>query len=156
LYKSSTSAECSFKANAWSLAVVIIAAYFESVCACSVIACCCLLTVSINVFTWASTCVLILSSTISFMVASIVSHIFSERIGMILLRTSGLVRASYTFSVIVFLVLGAFWGMMSVRSEMEFRRLICLFSCFSVAGRSSGLSGEALLLVIGVEVDIFG
>jgi hypothetical protein len=44
------------------------------------------------------------------MVASIVSHIFSERIGMILLRTSGLVRASNTFSVIVFLVLGAFWG----------------------------------------------
>jgi hypothetical protein len=25
--------------------------------------------------------------------------------------------------------------MMSVRSEIEFRRLICLFSCFSVAGR---------------------
>jgi hypothetical protein len=46
--------------------------------------------------------------------------------------------------------------MMSVRSEIEFRRLICHFSCFSVAGRSSGLSGEALLLVIGVEVDIFG
>jgi hypothetical protein len=46
--------------------------------------------------------------------------------------------------------------MMSVRSEIELRRLICLFSCFSVAGRSSGLSGEALLLVIGVEVDIFG
>jgi hypothetical protein len=88
--------------------------------------------------------------------ASIVSHIFSERIGMILLRTSGLVRASYTLSVIVFLVLGAFRGMMSVRSEMEIRRLICLFSSFSVAGRSSGLSGEALLLVIGVEVDIFG
>jgi hypothetical protein len=43
--------------------------------------------------------------------------------------------------------------MMSVRSEMEFGRLICLFS---VAGRSAGLSGEALLLVIGVEVDIFG
>jgi hypothetical protein len=32
--------------------------------------------------------------------------------------------------------------MMSVRSEIEFRRLICLFSCFSVAGRSSGLLGE--------------
>jgi hypothetical protein len=46
--------------------------------------------------------------------------------------------------------------MMSVRSEIEFRRLICHFSCFSVAGGSSGLSGEALLLVIGVEVDIFG
>jgi hypothetical protein len=46
--------------------------------------------------------------------------------------------------------------MMSVRSEMEIRRLICLFSSFSVARRSSGLSGEALLLVIGVEVDIFG
>jgi Na+/H+-dicarboxylate symporter len=42
------------------------------------------------------------------MVASIVSHIFSERIGMILLRTSGLVRASNTLSVIVFLVLGAY------------------------------------------------
>ena len=65
------------------------------------------------------------------MVASIVSHIFSERIGMILLRTSGLVRASNTLSVIVFLVLGAFLGMMSVRSEIEFRRLICLFSCCS-------------------------
>jgi hypothetical protein len=140
LYKASTSVECSFKANVWALAVVwrvvIIAACFESVCACSVIAFCCFLTVSINGFTWGSTCVLILSSTISFMVASIVSHIFSEKNGMILLRTSGLVRASYTLSVIVFLVLGAFWGMMSVRSEMEFRRLICLFSCFSVGGRS--------------------
>jgi hypothetical protein len=50
---------------------------------------------------------------------------------------SGLVRASNTLSVIVFLVLGAFLGMMVVRSEIEFRRLICLFSCFSVAGRSS-------------------
>jgi hypothetical protein len=59
---------------------------------------------------------------------------------MILLRTSGLVRASNTLSVIVFMVLGAFLGMMSVRSEIEFRRLICFFSCFSVAGRSSGLS----------------
>jgi superoxide dismutase len=46
---------------------------------------------------------------------------------------------TYTLSVVVFLVLGAFLGMMSVRSEIEFRRLICLFSCFSVAGRSSGL-----------------
>ena len=73
-----------------------------------------------------------------------------------LLRRSGLVRASNALSVIVFLVLGAILGMMSVRSEIEFRRMICLFSCFSVAGRSSGLSGEALLLVIGVEVDIFG
>jgi hypothetical protein len=45
--------------------------------------------------------ILIISSTISFMVASIVSHMFSERIGMILLRTSGLVRASNTLSVIV-------------------------------------------------------
>jgi hypothetical protein len=53
-----------------------------------------------------------ISSTISFMVASIVSHIFSERIGMILLSTSGLVRASNTLSVLVFLVLGAFLGMM--------------------------------------------
>jgi hypothetical protein len=70
------------------------------------------------------------------MVSSIVSHIFSERIGMILLRTSGLVRASNTLSVIVFLVVGAFLGMMSVRSEMEFGRLICLFS---VAGSSAGL-----------------
>jgi len=75
------------------------------------------------------------------MVVSIVSHIFSERIEMILLRTSELVRASYALSVIVFMVLGTFWGMMSVRSEMEIRRLICLFSSFSVAGRSSGLSG---------------
>jgi uncharacterized protein (UPF0147 family) len=37
------------------------------------------LTVSINGFTWALTCVLILSSTISFMVASIVSHISINR-----------------------------------------------------------------------------
>jgi MFS family permease len=138
LYNASTSVECSFKANVWSLAVVwrvvVIAACFESVCACSVIVFCCLLTVSINGFTWASTCVLILSSTISFMVASIVSHIFSERIGMILLRTSGLVRASNTLSVIVFPVLGAFLGMMSVRSEIEFRSLICLFLVFLSLG----------------------
>jgi hypothetical protein len=68
------------------------------------------------------------------MVASIVSHIFSERIGMILLRTSGLVRASNTVSVIVFLILGAFLGMMSVRSEIEFSRLICLFFVFLLLG----------------------
>jgi hypothetical protein len=41
LSKASTSVECSFKANVWSLSVVwrvvIIAACFESVCACSVI-----------------------------------------------------------------------------------------------------------------------
>jgi hypothetical protein len=69
------------------------------------------------------------------MVASIVSHIFSERIGMILLSTSGLVRASNTLSVIVFLVLGAFLGMMSVRSEIEFRRLICHFSCLETVNK---------------------
>ena len=86
------------------------------------------------------------------MVASIVSHISPERIEMILLRTSGLVRAPYTLSVIVFPVLETFWGMMSVRSEMEIRHLICLFSCFSVAGRSLGLSVEALLLIIGVDL----
>jgi hypothetical protein len=60
-----------------------------------------------------------------------VNAIFSERIGMILLRTSGLVRASNTLSVIVFLVLGALLGMMSVRSEIEFRRLICRYSWLS-------------------------
>jgi Ca2+/H+ antiporter len=41
LYKASTSVECSFKDNIWSLAivwrVVIIAACFKSVCSCSVI-----------------------------------------------------------------------------------------------------------------------
>ena len=77
----------------WSLAVVwrviIIAAFLESVCAYSVIVLCCLLTVYIDGFTWASTCVLILSSTISFKVASIVSHIFSERIGMICWECQG-------------------------------------------------------------------
>jgi hypothetical protein len=67
LYKASTSVECSFKANVWSLAVVwrvvIIAACFKSVCACSVIVVCCFLTVSINGFTWASTCVLFYITT---------------------------------------------------------------------------------------------
>jgi uncharacterized membrane protein YedE/YeeE len=58
------------------------------------------------------------------MVASIVSHIFSERIGMILLRTSGLVRASNTLSVIVFLVLGAFLGMMSTHVDAHVHPLI--------------------------------
>jgi hypothetical protein len=56
-------------------------------------------------------------------------------------------RASNTLSVIVYLILGAFLGMMSDRSEIEFRRLICLFSCFSVAGRSSGRSMRKIQLV---------
>lgn len=47
-------------------------------------------------------------------------------------------------------------GIMSVRSQIEFHRLVSLFSLsfFLVAGRPSELPSEVLLLVIWVEVDI--
>ena len=62
------------------------------------------------------------------------SHDITEILLKVALNASGLVRASNTLSVIVFLVLGAFLGMMSVRSEIEFRRLICLFFVFLLLG----------------------
>ena len=72
---------------------------------------------------------------------------FSDNIGIILLRTSGLVRASRTLSIIFFLDTGVFFLVpRSRRSPTEFRRRICHKVCFWVAGKESVLSGFDLLL----------
>jgi hypothetical protein len=72
---------------------------------------------------------------------------FSDNISIILLRTSGLVRASRTLSIIFFLDTGVFFLVpRSRRSPTESRRRICHKVCFWVAGKESGLSGFDLLL----------
>jgi uncharacterized coiled-coil protein SlyX len=58
-------------------------------------------------------------------------HFFSDNTGIILLRTSGLVRASRTLSVMFFLDTGVFLMVSgSRRSPTEFRRRICRKFCF--------------------------
>ena len=70
--------------------------------------------------------------------------------GMILPRTSGLVSASITCTVIVFLCTGVFLVLTDALRPFSptdvLRCLVCRVCVFEVAGRSSGLSGVRLLL----------
>jgi hypothetical protein len=70
--------------------------------------------------------------------------------GTILSRTSGLVSASITCTVIVFFCTGVYLVLTDALRPFSptdvLRCLVCRVCCFEVAGRSSGLSGVRLLL----------
>ena len=98
-----------------------------------------------------------LASTELFIESVIDSLILSDKMGMILPRTSGLVSASITCTVIVFFFTGVFLvltdALRSFSPTDVLRILACHVCCFEVAGRSSGFSGAGLLLGIKVLMD---
>ena len=91
-----------------------------------------------------------LASTELFIESVIDSLILSDKMGMILAKTSGLVSASITCTVIGLFCTGVFLVLTDALRPFSptdvLRCLVCRVCCFEVAGRSYGLSGVRLLL----------
>ena len=100
-----------------------------------------------------------LASTELFIESVIDSLILSDKMGMILPRTAGLVSASITCTVIVFFCTGVVLVLTDALRPFSptdvLRCLVCRVCCFEVAGRSSGLSGVRLLLGLPGVSSIF-